>query len=272
MLSHVKKVIIHFYDLCLLIDLFVEEAPVKVNNTNAGGSDCGIQKKSPYLEVLRGRDGRDGIPGRDGVKGERGDTGDKGERGEKGATGPPGPNNGGVVYIRWGRTTCPNDTGAELIYEGIVSAASYDHSGGGANYLCLPKVPEYLSTTAPKHPSYLYGTEYESRNSVIFSNRHHHNAPCAVCYTSKETKLMIPAKTTCPTSWTREYYGYLMTEYYTHKRNALYECIDSNPESIPDSSADTNGAMFLFVTGTCNGLPCPPYVRNRAITCVLCTK
>ena len=83
---------------------------------------------------------------------------------------------------------------------------------------------------------------------------------------------MIPAKTTCPTSWTREYYGYLMAEYYVHKRNAVYECIDNNPESIPGSGANTNGALFQFVQGTCNGLPCPPYDNVRAITCVVCTK
>jgi hypothetical protein len=27
--------------------------------------------------------------------------------------------NVGVTYIRWGKTTCPNITGATLVYEGI---------------------------------------------------------------------------------------------------------------------------------------------------------
>jgi hypothetical protein len=217
--------------------------------------------------VLRGRDGRDGIPGRDGVKGERGDTGDKGERGEKGATGPPPANNGGVVYTRWGKTTCPN-TGAELVYEGIAGGSDHNQPGGGASYLCLPKVPEYVSTTTLSDlSSYMYGAEYQSYSQI--SLNHDHNVPCAVCDTSKERKLMIPAKTTCPTSWTREYYGYLMADRYNHARNAVYECVDSNPESIPGSSANIDGALFYLVSGTCTGLPCPPYVSGSHHLCGL---
>ena len=185
-----------------------------------------------------------------------------------------GPKSGGVVYIRWGRTTCPNNTGAELLYEGIAGGSHFTHSGGGANYLCLPKVPQYLSTAVPPDPdrSYLYGAEYESVNN-IYPSKHEHNVPCAVCYIStKSTKLMIPAQTTCPKSWTTEYVGYLMAERYDFKRNAVYECVDSNPESIPGSTSNVNGALFYFVQGTCTGLPCPPYVNNRVITCVVCTK
>ena len=223
--------------------------------------------KEVYLQILRGRDGRDGLPGRDGVKGERGD---KGEKGETGPVGQAGPKSGGVVYTRWGRKSCP--TGAELLYEGITGGSHYTHTGGGANYVCLPKVPQYLSTTVPTLYSLMHGTEYEVYND-IFSGKHNHNVPCAVCYTStKSVKLMIPARTSCPSSWTIEYKGYLMTNHYSYKNNAVYECVDENPESIDGSGAGNDGALFHFTRSTCNGLPCPPYVNNRAITCVVCTK
>ncbi len=65
----------------------------------------------PYIEVLRGRDGRDGRDGKDGKDGEQGESGEPGIQGEPG---PPGPPGGGVVYTRWGRTTCPGT--AELVY------------------------------------------------------------------------------------------------------------------------------------------------------------
>ena len=60
------------------------------------------------------------------------------------------------------------------------------------------------------------GAEYE-----LFSgpnaNVTEHNAPCAVCYVpTRATTIMVPAKTSCPSSWTREYYGYLMTERHVH--------------------------------------------------------
>ena len=221
-----------------------------------------------YLQTLRGRDG---LPGRDGQKGERGDKGEKGEKGETGAVGIAGPKSGGVVYTRWGRKSCPNDTGAQLVYEGITGGSHKDHSGGGANYVCLQKVPQYMSTYVPSAYSYMYGIEYDHVNG-IFPGKDSHNAPCAVCYSSTKTvKLMIPARITCPSSWTIEYKGYLMAELYTHK-NVVYECVDENPESISGSSANDNDAFFYFTVSICNGLPCPPYDKNRAITCVVCTK
>ena len=57
---------------------------------------------------------------------------------------------------------------------------------------------------------------------------------------------MIPAKITCPKTWTTEYQGYLMTQHYAHKRNAVYECVDKDAESIPGSIAHTNGALFYW--------------------------
>ena len=225
--------------------------------------------KEVYLQILRGRDGRDGLPGRDGQKGERGD---KGEKGETGAVGGAGPKSGGVVYTRWGRKSCRNDTGAQLVYEGITGGSHWGNPGGGANYVCLPKVPQYMSTHKPGAYSYLAGTEYEDVNG-IFPGKNNHNAPCAVCYSSTKTvKLMIPARITCPSSWTIEYKGYLMTAHHSHQTNTVFECVDENAESIPGSSTDDNGALFYLTVSSCNGLPCPPYVNNRVVTCVVCTK
>ena len=238
------------------------------NNTNNALS---YNTKQVYIEVLHGRDGRDGLPGRDGQKGKKGDKGEKGEKGETGPVGPAAPKSGGVVYTRWGRKSCP--TGAELVYEGITGGSHWAQSGGGANYVCLPvKDPQYLSTHVPSSYSYMYGTKFEKVNG-IFSGKHHHNVPCAVCYSSTKTvKLMIPAKTSCPSTWTIEYKGYLMTERHIHKKNSVYECLDENVESIDGSATQGAGAYLYFTKTTCTGLPCPPYVNDRVITCVVCTK
>ena len=69
-----------------------------------------------------------------------------------------------------------------------------------------------------------------------------------------------------------EYVGYLMTGRHNHPHNSVYECVDRNAESIPGSASSNDGSLFYFVQGTCTGLPCPPYVNNRVITCVVCTK
>ena len=83
---------------------------------------------------------------------------------------------------------------------------------------------------------------------------------------------MIPAKLSCPFSWTEEYEGYLMAERYNHVRNAVYECVDKNAETVPGSAGNINGALFYHVITTCSGLPCAPYISYKAITCVVCTK
>ena len=54
--------------------------------------------------------------------------------------------------------------------------------------------------------------------------------------------LMIPAWRHCPSQWTLEYTGYLMTEHKTHN-TATYECVDKDAEAVPGSHADTNGGI-----------------------------
>ena len=237
-----------------------------------------------YVDVLRGRDGLPGPAGEKGDKGEPGGPpgpvglqGASGEQGPPGIQGPPGPSSGGAVYTRWGRTVCPATSGTELVYKGLAAGTPYSHSGGGANYLCTTKEPEYLSSIIPKYNandlalSYLYGAEYQVPG---FSSLYNHNVPCAVCYSSqRSSKLMIPGRITCPQSWTEEYEGYLMAAYEGHKHTVVYECVDKNGETVPGEARNTNGALFYHVGAVCNvGLPCPPYVTNRPITCVVCTK
>ena len=145
-----------------------------------------------YVDILRGRDGRDGLQGPPGDKGDKGDTGPvgptglTGPKGDQGLQGPPGISPGGAIYTRWGRTTCPQTPGTELVYEGLAGGSDqYSVHGGGANYLCLPNDPEYLNNEKPSYYSSLFRAEYQ--NPIPPSTLHDHNVPCAVCYTSKRT-------------------------------------------------------------------------------------
>ena len=222
----------------------------------------------PYIEVLRGRDGRDG---RDGVPGPRGP---QGQRGDQGVVGPPGPKNGGVVYIRWGKTSCPNITGTELLYAGRAGGSWFSHTGGGANYLCMPNDPDYLTyTPGVQGLSPVYGAEYQAG----LPNIHDHNVPCAVCYASTRVAVtIIPAKTRCPSTWTLEYSGYLMSAYRGVSSNphyrTMFECVDKSPDSIPGSASNVDGALFYQTEASCTGMPCPPYDPQKELTCAVCTK
>ena len=89
---------------------------------------------------------------------------------------------------------------------------------------------------------------------------------------TRPTVVMIPAKANCPPTWTREYYGYLMSEHKGHNRNA-FECMDQDMESLPGSTVSANGALFYHTEATCStGLPCPPYNDHQELNCVVCTK
>ncbi len=180
-----------------------------------------------------------------------------------------------MIYIRWGRTTCPDTNGTELLYSGRAAGSFFNQQGGGSNYICLPDEPEFLAVTdgVQGDRSPVHGVEYQFFQSPpALGNLADHNAPCAACYTAERVaKIMIPGKVNCMPSWTREYYGYLMTEFPTHNRNS-FECVDVDAESLPDSAANTNGALFHFTEATCNGIACPPYTEGHELACVVCTK
>ena len=183
---------------------------------------------------------------------------------------------GGTLYTRWGKSTCPQVGGTELVYSGIAGGTWYDHRGGAANYLCMPKDPEYSRTLryrgGTQGHAYVYGSEYQGP----IQGGHDHNVPCAVCRVStRSTVLIIPAKATCSSSWTMEFYGYLMIESRGHNGRTMFECVDRDQESLlGDGLADnTNGALFHHVEAVCNhGLPCPPYNSTQELNCVVCTK
>ena len=186
-------------------------------SNNSSPSSC------PNFESLRGRDGRDGWHGRDGrdgmpgaqgppggpgpaggPQGPQGEPGVRGAPGPQGAVGPAGPRSGGVTYTRWGKSSCSDVAGTELVYTGRAGGSAHTQRGGGANHLCMPLDPEYSlpHQSGVRGHSYVHGSEYQNP----LQGSHDHNVPCAVCYAStRETVLMIPAKTSCPTSWTREY-------------------------------------------------------------------
>ena len=218
-----------------------------------------------------------GSPGPLGETGQMGPAGPPGERGETGQIGPAGPPGGGVTYIRWGKSSCPNVTGTKLIYAGRTAGNHHNEEGGGSTHLCMPEVPQYTLRYRPGTQRHTIIHESEYEGPIIGAGNH--NVPCAVCFAStRGVVLMIPAWTSCPTGWTREYYGYLMTESSTlygrtGRGRTAYECIDKDQESIPGSQANQDGNVFYHIEASCaTGLPCPPYNDYKELTCAVCTK
>ena len=227
---------------------------------------------------MPGEKGMHGVPGPSGVSGERGEKGMRGDpclRGLQGEQGPQGPATGGVIYTRWGRTNCPTDQGTQLLYAGRAGGTRHDHKGGAANYLCMPDDPDHLQyQSGVQGYSSITGVEYEYYSLPSLSSYNNHNVPCAVCYVAnRSVSVMIPAKTHCPTHWTLEYIGFLMSGHYIFHSRKMYECVDKDPESVPGLDSSSNPrALFYLVEPYCNGLSCPPYEAEKELTCVVCTR
>ena len=161
------------------------------------------------------------------------------------------------------------------IHQHQPGGTGYTHKGGAATYLCMPDDPDYLHyQPGVQGYSYVFGVEYQTgdRGAGPLSAVYQHNAPCAVCYASTRAAVtMIPAKTRCPSTWTLEYSGYLMSQGYSQYRT-MYECVDKNPYSLPGTVSNTDGATFYHVEANCNGMACPPYDPQKELSCAVCTK
>ena len=118
---------------------------------------------------------------------------------------------------------------------------------GGAPAPCAPPLDPPLLSYTPGSQRYseIYGTE----NEYPITGRNEYNVPCAVCFASiRVAVLMIPARTSCPTGWTMEYYGYLTSTHQgdNHHRTS-FECVDKDQDSVRGSGPDTHGAVFYHV-------------------------
>ena len=213
---------------------------------------------------INGRDGRDGVAGA---------TGAPGIIGPPGPQGLPGPFNGGLVYTRWGRTTCPSTSGTELVYEGRAAGSRYGAKGGGSDILCMPNDPEYDDFAAGvQGTSSIYGVQYYPYTGQPLRGVFVHNMPCAVCSGNRSIVLMIPAKMMCPPQWQKEYAGYLMAPHTTGNYRAAFICVDKDPEVVPGQAHNNPLSNEPHhVEASCDGLSCPPYDEEKEITCVVCT-
>ena len=181
---------------------------------------------------------------------------------------------GGVNYIRWGKQTCPSTAGTELVYAGRAVGSQWSSSGGTSDILCLPDNPQYDEDyqSGAQQFSTIHGVEYETFPGAPLADARDHNVPCAVCHNTRRAGLiMIPARSSCPATWTEEYDGYLVSSYWNSGGRQSAKCVDGDPDFVRGEAGDTNGALFYHVEAACNGIPCPPYDPQKELTCVVCT-
>lgn len=98
---------------------------------------------------------------------------------------------------------------------------------------------------------------------------------CAQCFVDERTSPTIFAgRTTCPSEWTLEYRGYIMSkDIKSRKGDLICVDIDSRPSELEVLvSARTDKPNYLSdVKLSCGTLPCNKYENNKLLPCVVCT-
>jgi hypothetical protein len=206
--------------------------------------------------------------------GTDGTDGDIGPTGPTGPAGSGGGDGGGVLYTRWGRSSCPAT--ATLVYSGIMGGAQSGQSGSGSNLLCLTSDPTWDEfDPGDQLGALMYGAQYKTSGGGLPSKvgLNNFDVPCAVCLKDTTSMtLLMPGTNVCPAAFATEYKGYLMASSYNQQQNNTFICVDRDMEALPGTVFNNPSALLYPTEGECGSLPCPPYVQDRELTCCVCTK
>ena len=63
-----------------------------------------------------------------------------------------------------------------------------------------------------------------------------------------------------------------MSERHALRSSSTFECVDKDLDSVPGSSGQTHGGIFMHVESRCGTHLCPPYTDGKELTCVVCSK
>ena len=175
----------------------------------------------------------------------------------------------GVVYTAWGRTSCP--TGS-LVYRGRTAGDHHGHGGGGVDYQCMRRDPNYISyNDGNQNGGLLYRTEYQTSGygAGYLTSDNNYEVPCAVCYRGDlNTKFMQPGNTGCPSGFTRAYYGYLMSAHYQNGHPTNFICVyySGHRDDTGNGNHD-NSLVYPVESENVHG-----YVHNREVSCAMCLR
>lgn len=189
--------------------------------------------------------------------------------GPQGTVGRAGPRSGGVVYTRWGKSSCPSTAGTQQVYVGRAGGGVFIHMVVVVQTI---SVCQKILNTGPtiiqvsRDTATLYGIEYEEPLSS--TTRSSDDAVCVVCFISTRDNPDDPSQNQLSTQLDKRisWVDYLMFEYKGSGRTT-YVCVDQSFDQ-----AHTSAGHFYHVEATCNSMPCPPYVNYKELTCVVCTR
>ncbi|PVD19678.1 hypothetical protein C0Q70_20168 [Pomacea canaliculata] len=133
----------------------------------------------------------------------------------------------------------------DVLDPSYVAGSWYTHTGSGANYLCLP--PDFVASnvTKPYYVASLYGAEYK----VSTRAENDHDAVCAVCFVkTRSVNIMVPGTNKCPTGWSSEYTGFLMSGYDSYAGSRSTSVWTANWKAAsPQALTSTEGSCTTWL-------------------------
>ena len=208
-------------------------------------------------------------------------------------------NANGNVYVRFGASTCP--TGHQTIGTGrIVGTPSY-RGDGGAQYLCLDTYFSEIGDSSNTQNSgngmkMLARVEYiDDGSQPLLSGKHQYDASCSVCQApDRAWGVMIPGRRSCPSGFTADYSGFLMTEvggnrnvrptggqeFGSPRGVSEHICVDgkfdgsssSTGGALHETHQNNNARLALIELDPVYGDPSAMgYITGREVTCVQCS-
>ncbi|XP_067949037.1 uncharacterized protein [Watersipora subatra] len=186
----------------------------------------------------------------------------------------------GLIFTRWGRVVCPQT--ATLVYSGYAAAANPVLGMGGSTELeCLSTYPSWHanSPTSLQTSTKIFAAKFSlgSHTGIFHQAADNSVITCAVCLSNNSPVVTIPGRVDCPSTWLREYNGYMMStpgltnQMFFSSRNY---CVDRSPDYYTGHNNNKGLKLTFLQAGSCyqNRHPCKNYRENHRLACVVCSK
>jgi len=182
------------------------------------------------------------------------------------------------TYTRWGANSCPDKS--KMLYDGFMANGRYNEPGGGADFQCLPRGPEYNAKVGWRdvNSATLYVTDFYTASlpaGGTYRKVNYFDASCSVCEVPSSAVLTIPGSQKCPTGYERQYKGMMFAGRAQDNHIEEYVCVDDAPVGARGTSfgkllaRNANAARLVPVEMSkapiANG-----YKNYREVGCAVC--
>ena len=179
------------------------------------------------------------------------------------------------TYTRWGADKCPDKS--RMLYDGFMTNGHYNDKGGGANFQCLARGPEYNNKEGQgdAQGARLIIAEFWTGSlpkTTAYGKAKYHDAGCAVCEVPSSAVLTIPGTQKCPSGYEVEYKGMIFAGRAADNHLQEHICVDDAPAIVLGSkNTYARGGIARFLPVEINAPPIANgYKTNREVGCAVC--